>query len=237
MEFRRATLETCGEVTGTAIVIDVLRAFSTAAYAFAAGASAIAIVSTIEEAFALKKQKPGALIMGEVAGMPVRGFDFSNSPVEFDKLDLSGRFLIQHTSAGTQGVALSRQASHIFACGFCCISATARCILALSPKTISFVVTGLGSNGEGDEDAACADYLEILLRGGKPDCDPFIQRVYGSKAARRFTDSIYTDFRKADLEFCTRIDRFDFALYVKRCDGLLLMEKLKCPEYYEHLLA
>jgi 2-phosphosulfolactate phosphatase len=63
------------DAMGPVVAIDVLRAFSTAAYAFAAGAQTIALVGTVEEAFTLKKQIPDALIMGEVEGLPVKGFD------------------------------------------------------------------------------------------------------------------------------------------------------------------
>jgi 2-phosphosulfolactate phosphatase len=96
MEFQRATLLDCGKAEGTVVVIDVLRAFSTAAYAFAAGVRQIQLVSTVEAA-RLRRQMPGALVMGEVEGLPVPGFDFSNSPPQFNGLDLGGRLLIQRT--------------------------------------------------------------------------------------------------------------------------------------------
>jgi len=52
-----------GEATGHVVVIDVLRAFTTAAYAFAAGIEEIELVATPEEALA----RPG-FRMGEVDG-------------------------------------------------------------------------------------------------------------------------------------------------------------------------
>jgi 2-phosphosulfolactate phosphatase len=224
MKFKRASLETCGIATGTIVVIDVLRAFSTAAYAFAAGVQTIALVSTVEEAFALKKQKPAAFIMGEVDGAPVAGFDFSNSPTAFDKLDLTDGFMIQRTSAGTQGVIRSRQADHLFTSSFCCARATARHICEQAPEAVTFVITGLLGDGRGDEDMACADYLEALLRGEKPDSAPFIQRVYASPAAQLFIDPARPEFPETDLEYCVQVDRFDFAMCVQRRNGLLLME-------------
>ena len=54
MEFHRASLETCANATGAIVVIDVLRAFSTSAYAYAAGVQDITLVSTIPEAFNLQ---------------------------------------------------------------------------------------------------------------------------------------------------------------------------------------
>ena len=65
MEIRQVTLENCDQATSTVVVIDVIRAFTTAAYAFAAGARDIVLVSAVAEAFALKKCAPGVLLMGE----------------------------------------------------------------------------------------------------------------------------------------------------------------------------
>ncbi len=98
MIFSRATLNNCAAATGTVVVIDVLRAFSTAAFAFAAGVSDILLVREVEEAEALRLQFPEARITGEVGGRHVPGFDFGNSPSELMGVDLAGRRLIQRTS-------------------------------------------------------------------------------------------------------------------------------------------
>ena len=47
------------------IVIDVLRAFSTAAYAFDRGAARIVLVGDPSEAFALRQRWPHAVLVGE----------------------------------------------------------------------------------------------------------------------------------------------------------------------------
>jgi 2-phosphosulfolactate phosphatase len=227
MKFVRTSLETCGTATGTVVVIDVIRAFSTAAYAFAAGAREIVLVGSVEEALALKRQMPGALAMGEVGGLPVKEFDFGNSPVALSSLDLTGRRLIQRTSAGTQGVVRSRQADHLLASSFCCASATARAIRKLAPGTLTFVITGLRPGGYGDEDAACADYIEAMLSGGQVDAAPFVERVYASPTGRIFADPAQPEFPIADLEYCTQVDRFDFAMPVRRREGLFVMESVK----------
>ncbi len=56
------------DVDGAVVVVDVIRAFTTAACAFAAGADAIYLVATVEEALAFKHRTPGALAVGEVGG-------------------------------------------------------------------------------------------------------------------------------------------------------------------------
>lgn len=58
MRIQRATLADCGDERDTVVVIDVLRAFTTAAYAFDAGVGEMLLVSTVEEAFELKKTLP-----------------------------------------------------------------------------------------------------------------------------------------------------------------------------------
>ena len=223
MEFKYATLENCAGATGTVVVIDVLRAFSTATYAFTAVAESILLVSTVDEAFALKEQFPDALIMGEVNGLPVDGFDFGNSPSAFVDLDLSGQRLIQRTSAGTQGVTRSREADHLLAASFCCAAATARYVKQLSPQTVTFVVTGEFPGRCGNEDRACGEYIEALLCGETPDVTPFLQRVRSSDAARNFLDPHKPEFPLADLELSLQVDRFSAALVVERINGQLIM--------------
>lgn len=222
-EFSRATLEDCHQATGTVVVIDVLRAFSTAAYAFAAGAAAIRLAGTVEEALALRAAAPGSLLMGEVDGLPVPGFDFGNSPPQFDGLDLRGRLLIQRTTSGTQGALLSRGAEHLLAASFVNARATARAVRDLPPRWVTFVISGARPGGWGDEDAACADYLQALLGGAPADLEALLERVRNSPPGRQFTDPTMPDFPPQDLAYCLAIDRFDFAMPVERQGRFLVM--------------
>ncbi|HSG66484.1 MAG TPA: 2-phosphosulfolactate phosphatase, partial [Gammaproteobacteria bacterium] len=110
---RRATLETCRDADGVVVVIDVLRAFTTAAFAFERGAREIVLVATVDEAFALRGRIPGSLLIGEVGGLPIDGFDLPNSPTAVAAADLDGRRLILRTSSGTQGVVRAERAEHL----------------------------------------------------------------------------------------------------------------------------
>lgn len=224
IRIERATNETCGAATGTLVVIDVLRAFTTAAYAFAAGARDIVLAGTVEQALALRERFPGALTMGEVGGLPVKEFDLDNSPAALAGRDLGGRRMIQRTTAGTQGMVRSLGAERLFAGSFVCAGATARYIRRHAPECVTFVITGVLPDRDGDEDAACADYIAALLRGEQPDPAPFIRRVRESTSGRIFADPAQPEFPAADLECCAAVDRFDFAMLVERRDGLLVME-------------
>ncbi len=214
MKFRYTTLENCSEATGLVIVIDVLRAFSTAAFAFSRGAKRILPVGTLEEAYQIKALHPDSLAFGEVDGRPVPGFDFGNSPTQVRNLNLAGKTLIQRTSAGTQGLVRSVKAERLLAASFCVASATVKYIRELAPQTVTFVVTGQIGDGYGDEDQACAEFLEALLHGTSPDPEPFIQRVYQSRDGSQFQDPMQTIHPRTDLLYCTQIDAFDFSMPV-----------------------
>jgi len=223
MKFQRASLDTCAQASGAVVAIDVLRAFSTAAYAFGAGAETIILVSAVEEALALRQALPASLVMGENLGLPIPEFDFGNSPPQFDGLDLSGRTLIQRTSAGTQGVVRSQRADLLLAASFCNARATVAFLRRAAPAELTFVITDSRPGGYGDEDAACADYMEALLTGGAPDLQPLLERVRNSKPGRQFTDPLSPDFPLQDLEYCLQVDRFAFAMLVERVNGLHIL--------------
>jgi len=209
--------------TGVVVVIDVLRAFSTAAYAFAKGIKDIRLVSTIEEAFYWKEEIPQSLVMGEVQGLPFPGFYFGNSPPQFDSLSLDGKHLIQRTTSGTQGVVSSVNAEILLAASFCNVGATANYLEALSPAEITFVITGLRPGVWGDEDAACADFMEELILGRNPDPSEYLRRVSESPPGRLFQDPKLIDFPYQDLEYCLAVNRFDFVMPIYRENEHLLM--------------
>ncbi|MEM7534613.1 MAG: 2-phosphosulfolactate phosphatase [Chloroflexota bacterium] len=227
MIINRATNETCHDATGTVVVVDVMRAFTTAAYAFHAGASEILLVSSVDEAFALKATYPEALIMGEVRGLPPEGFDFGNSPLPFETLELNGRRLIQRTSNGTQGMVRSQNADLLLAGGFPTAGATARYIQQQAISPVTFVITGLSERTDGDEDAAYADYVEALLREESPDPQPYLNRVRDSWPGRLFANPDKPDYPSIDLDYATTVDAFDFVMAVEKKDELLIMKRVE----------
>lgn len=229
MQIDFASLDTCHTATGLVVVIDVVRAFTTAAFAFAAGARRIILAGPVEQALALRERFPGALLMGELGGLLVPGFDLWNSPAQFDGLDLAGQTLIQRTSAGTQGVVRSSAAAHLLAASFVTAAPTVRAIQRLRPERVTFVLTGLHPQYPhfGREDLACAEYMVELLSGRQPNPVDYIgwtatfldDHLVGAPAdhIQKFS---------ADLILCTDVDRFNFNMPVERRDGLLVMETM-----------
>jgi 2-phosphosulfolactate phosphatase len=223
MKFNHATLETCQTATGIVLIIDVLRAFSTAAYAFSRGAKEIRLVSTVEEALLIKEQIPNSRAMGEMHGIPPEGFDFGNSPTRILEQNLEGMTIIQRTSAGTQGVVRSVKADVMFATSFVVAEATMNAVREFKPEEITFVITGGADNAE---DLACAQFLEKQFTGQAVDAQEYIQRVVTSKDASYHLEG-HPQFPKSDLDYCTRINAFDFAMPITRENSQLVMRAVK----------
>ncbi len=67
---------------GVAVIIDVFRAFTCAPLLFSMGVEKLFLIATPEQAFALKEKDRDLILVGEVSGIPIKGFDFGNSPSE-----------------------------------------------------------------------------------------------------------------------------------------------------------
>jgi 2-phosphosulfolactate phosphatase len=201
------------DATGTAVIIDVFRAFTTAAFSIAAGAHEIVLLGDHEQALAMKAADPSLFLTGEIRGRPIPGFDVGNSPSAIQYLDLSGRRVVQRTSAGTQGVVAATNARRIVLGSLVIAGATLRHVRGIGDE-VTLVAMGTNEIPEADEDLACALYLEQqLVTGAAPQ--PVI-RLLGDEGG-------WPDwFPREDAVLASEVDRFAFALPVTREDGLLI---------------
>ena len=223
MRIQRADLENCGQEKDMVVVIDVLRAFTTAAVAFSQGVEEIILVSTAEEMFDLRNRFQGALAMGEVHGIPIEGVDYGNSPSALVGVDLHGRKIIQRTTTGTQGIVRSANASELCASSLCCASATVDWIKKISPRSLTFVEAGVFPGGWGEEDTICADLIEALLLDEPVDHAGIKERIINSQNGKFFRGQDKVNFPPEDLEIALDIDRYSFAMRVYRDAGLNIL--------------
>lgn len=207
---------------GTTVVIDVFRAFTTAAVALSRGARCIILTAEPEEALALRAQGAGELCMGEVGGMRPPGFDFGNSPFELSTADVAGRTLVQSTRAGTVGVCAVPSGQPIYLGALVTAQATAAAIRAEHPDEVTLVAMGLRGEVRTDEDELCALYLRNLLRGRSPDPLAVATLIRQSEEAPKYGDPAQPHFHAGDLEWAVAIDCFAFAVTVSREEGLLV---------------
>ena len=210
----------------TVVVIDVLRSFTTAAVALANGARAIYPVEGLSAALALVERIGQPVLVGAVGGGdPAPGFDFGNSPAHLLQVDLAGKAVVMSTAAGVRGLQRFRRARRLYATSLTCAKATAEAIRAAGATEVCFVITGDWVDRDGDEDIACADYIEALLRGEPVDPLAFAQRVRDSDFGQRFTAGTWPNLPLADLELAARVDYYDFAMPVRCEDDHLVIRR------------
>ena len=213
-------LDGARSATGHAVIVDVFRAFTTAAFCVAAGAREIVLVNDHQQALAMKRADPKLFLTGEIDGRPIPGFDVGNSPSRILGMDLEGRRVVQRTSSGTQGAVAASGADRIVLGSFVIAAATVRYLRERAPE-ITIVAMGQNAKEDADEDLLCARYLAAALR---QEPLPSTQvTLLGDDPAVGWADW----FPRRDAELALEVDRFSFALPVHRENGLLTAR----PEY------
>ena len=215
-------LEGARRAEGTVVIVDVFRAFTTAAVAFERGAEKIVLVAEVDEALDLRRKGVGDLCMGEVGGMRPEGFDFGNSPFELSQAEVDGKTLIQSTRAGTVGVSAVRAAERIYACSLVVARATADAIMRVAPEFVSIVAMGAEGKERTDEDEQCALYLRNLLQGRTPDHVAVRAVVRAGADAQKFSNPDLPHYHPMDIEIALQVDSRPFAIKVSREHGLLV---------------
>lgn len=207
-----------GSASGPVVVVDVLRAFTTAAYAFSVGATRIWLVESVDEALALKSRRPGLLAMGEDHGRRVHGFDFANSPAEIAGQDLSGRELVQRTSAGTQGVVAAAGATRRWCASLVCASATAAAVARSDLGTPDYVITGWFDDDDrsGQDDLDTARLIERLRVGLPVQAAVTARSVADSREALRTLALGTGHGDPADIDLAVQVDAFDFSMQARQ---------------------
>lgn len=213
------------EAQGTVIIIDVFRAFTTAAVAFSKGAGKIVLVAEVADALKLRERGVGEICMGEVDGARPAGFDLGNSPYEMLDADVDGKTLIQSTRAGTVGMSASVNASEIYAGSFAIAGATVKAIKRDEPEVVTIVAMGWEARVRADEDEQCALYIRNLLQGRKPSREAVQSLVLSGEEAQKYSDPEQPQYHPEDRDMALQIDSVDFAIKVRREGELLVARK------------
>ena len=197
------------------IVIDVIRAFTVAHLAFLQDIEKIHLVSEPDQAYTLKEENPDYLLMGEVGGYAISGFDYDNSPVRIADTDLKGRTLVQRTTNGVQAVLNNLGPNWLMATGLIGAQATAKFVRSLIDAGEVETVRVIASHPESDDDLACGEYIvDLISENNKMHLDQVRERIRSSAAAQKFYDLGQSQFEIEQLEHCLRSESHDFVMSV-----------------------
>ncbi len=196
------------------VVIDILRATTTMCVALDRGCEEMVAVAKVEEA--LEYRPEGYLLAGEREGHKVEGFDFGNSPQEYDAEKVAGKKIVITTTNGTQALSMSRGAEKVWVSSFYNLRATVDAILAIGLPVVMFC-SGWKNRFNLEDTLFAGALVEMLAQGGfeieddasraalylwheaKSDLTGFLENA---NHVQRFK-SMHTE---SDLEVCLRMD-------------------------------
>ncbi len=167
------------------VVIDVLRATTSAVMALKNGCSSFIPITSVEEAREMSKrfEKGTALLGGAKRGVKVQDFDLGNSPDDYKEEIVKGKDIIFTSSNGTKAMHQLQSARKVLIASFLNISAVFNELLTLNNDVLIACSGDFGVFSLGD--AVCAgmivDRLSETLSEGleKSDTAKVTQILYG----------------------------------------------------------
>lgn len=148
-----------------AVVIDVLRATTTIAWALHNGAEAVQAFADLDDLKTAAAAWPAEqrLLLGERGGQKLEGFDLGNSPVAVTPEVVRGKRLFMSTTNGTRALDRVRQVPLLVTAALPNREAVAQRLLNESPETV--VIVGSGWEGTYSlEDSLAAGALTARLQ-------------------------------------------------------------------------
>jgi phosphosulfolactate phosphohydrolase-like enzyme len=208
-----------------AVVIDVLRATSTATVLIGRGAPALRVVSSPTH---LAELEPADyLIFSELPESGPGRVD--NSPVVAEARALDGKTPVLVTTNGTRALtAAAARAETVLLASFLNLGAVVRHLRARAPGRVTLLPAGHFSTAtDRTEDSLCAEAIAELLAGRSPDLTALTARSRTDERVVRRMASEATF--AADVELALSVDRYPvvsrFAQsgvhsgWIRPCDG------------------
>ena len=192
-----------------AVVIDVLRATSTAAVLLARGVSSVRIVATPQELGDLPPAPDGEsyLVFSELEASRACGLAcVDNSPALAGQVQLDRICPVLVTTNGTRAVAAAMAcARQVLVASFVNLSSTARHLRDQAARVTLLPAGDFAGRQPRTEDERCADALEQLVLGRTPDLAALVADCETDERVRRRV-SRHPDLVH-DIEVCLSVDR------------------------------
>jgi 2-phosphosulfolactate phosphatase len=193
------------------VVIDVLRAFTTACYAIKSNPKDYIIVPDIDSAYKLKRENADYILIGERDGVNIPGFDYGNSPMEIKGVDFSNRTIVHTTTLGTQGVINAlRYTKEVITGSFVNAKAIINFLKKVNPNTVYlFSTNGLT---DGNEDVMLAKYIKGYFENKPLDINNIRENLMKHESGIRYLVNPKTKYSKRDFFLALELDKFNFVL-------------------------
>lgn len=214
MEYFLATNDTIRSVPNDfVVVVDVIRAFTTACYAYAGDPRIIYPVAEISDAKRWKKKDAGVILIGERFGVSIPGFDYNNSPAQMIRADLRKKIIVMTTTAGTRGLHGVPSHACVITGSFVNSGAVVSYIQKEKPAAVTFLCTD--DRYYDSEDFLCASFIKSRLVGKPLSFQTIRSYIRRHPATKLFLESPHIESPRKDFALCMDIDVFPFVLIRK----------------------
>lgn len=211
------------------MIIDVFRAFSCTPLMFSMGLKKSILVASPSEALAIKRRHQNYILVGEVGGLPIEGFDLANSPSQILSQNpdyFKNKIAVQRTSAGVQGaLAAIDIADEVLVASYNVARATAIYIRDRNPALVNLVAMGWDLKTRAPEDDWCARYIAHLLGDGSYNHNEAMREIVFNETAQRFLGVDQPMFPSEDPVLCLQRDVYGYALTVRREKNTVVVQK------------
>lgn len=208
------------------VVIDVLRAFTTACYAINNNPRDYIVVEDLSLAYKLKKENPDFILMGERNGLNLSGFDYGNSPTEIKDLDFSNKTIIHTTTLGTKGIANAlKHTKKVITGSFVNAKSVISYIKKENPKYVHLFCTDGRLND--NEDLMLAKYIKGYFENKPLNIDVIRENLVKHESGRNYLNNPRTQHSKSDFFLALELNKFDFVIKAHlESDKLIHLKKM-----------
>jgi len=230
-----------GKLPDCAIAIDVLRATTTMAAAFNAGAEAIQVFSDLDKLLSTSEQWPqkNRIRAGERGGQRVQGFDLGNSPLDHSPERTQGKRLFMSTTNGTRCLQRIEAAPIVLTAALTTRQSVVNYLLTHKLDSVWLV----GSGWEGDyslEDTVCAGAIIHSILHQHQTAYPDLMGNDAAVASVSLYQQWQTQLKEllylashgqrllnqsntVDLDYCAQLDILD-VVPIQKSPGVLVWE-------------
>ncbi len=162
-----------GDYPDTVLVVDVLRATTTAGVYLERGAERLLLTDSPERGLELRADGSGNVLLGgERGGLPLPGFDFGNSPVEANTHNFTGKTVVMNTTNGTGAAHVAAgSGKHVLLASLRNAHAATRRARALAVEEIAVVCAGTAGRASLEDIYTAGVLCEYLLSLGEVSID------------------------------------------------------------------
>lgn len=159
-----------GQLQGSiAVVVDVLRASTTILTALHNGAAGVIPCRSISDAEARAEEDSSLMLGGERRGVRIEGFDLGNSPADYGRETVAGRFIAFTTTNGTRALLQSVDADEVLIGAFVNVQCLAAWVHR-RPEPLHIICAGTDGDVTGEDPLFAGCLIDRVLSIGGERC-------------------------------------------------------------------